>query len=76
MIKLLDNVCREIARTGCKKIILLNAHGGNLGLVALYTIAAAVHAEGLRRLHRQSLRRDRRAAAALAARGRRARRAG
>jgi len=38
MIKLLDNVCREIARNGCKKIVLLNAHGGNLGLVALYTM--------------------------------------
>ncbi|SRR5258706_8375843 len=36
MIKLLDNVCREIARNGCKKVVLLNAHGGNFGLVALY----------------------------------------
>jgi creatinine amidohydrolase len=35
MIKLLDNVCREIARNGCKKVVLLNAHGGNAGLVTL-----------------------------------------
>lgn len=38
MIKLLDNVCREIARNGCKKVVLVNAHGGNFGLVALYNM--------------------------------------
>jgi creatinine amidohydrolase len=38
MIKLLDNVCREIARNGLKKIVLVNAHGGNHGLVALYNM--------------------------------------
>jgi creatinine amidohydrolase len=38
MIKLLDNVCREIARNGCKKVVLLNAHGGNFGLLALYNM--------------------------------------
>ncbi|MFO7170502.1 MAG: creatininase family protein [Chloroflexota bacterium] len=38
MIRLLDNVCREIARNGCKKIVLLNAHGGNFGLLALYNM--------------------------------------
>ena len=38
MIKLLDNVCREIARNGCKKVVLLNAHGGNFGLVALFNM--------------------------------------
>jgi creatinine amidohydrolase len=38
MIRLLDNVCREIARNGCKKVVLLNAHGGNVGLVTLYTM--------------------------------------
>ena len=38
MITLLDNVCREIARNGCKKVVLLNAHGGNFGLVALYNM--------------------------------------
>lgn len=38
MIRLLDNVCREIARNGLKKIVLVNAHGGNFGLTALYNM--------------------------------------
>lgn len=38
MIRLLDNVCREIARNGMKKIVLVNAHGGNLGLTAYYNM--------------------------------------
>ena len=38
MIKLLDNVCREIARNGLKKIVLVNAHGGNNGLVAMFNM--------------------------------------
>jgi creatinine amidohydrolase len=38
MVTLLDNVCREIARNGCKKVVLLNAHGGNFGLLALYNM--------------------------------------
>ncbi|MEZ4621950.1 MAG: creatininase family protein [Caldilineaceae bacterium] len=38
MLKLLDNVCREIARNGLKKIVLVNAHGGNNGLVAFYNM--------------------------------------
>lgn len=29
MLKLLDETCREIARNGMKKIILVNTHGGN-----------------------------------------------
>jgi creatinine amidohydrolase len=29
IVRLLDNVCREIARNGLKKIVLVNAHGGN-----------------------------------------------
>jgi creatinine amidohydrolase len=28
-VRLLDNVCREIARNGLKKIVLVSAHGGN-----------------------------------------------
>ena len=36
MIKLLDNVCREIARNGLKKIVLVNSHGGNAGLISLF----------------------------------------
>ncbi len=38
IINLLDNVCREIARNGLKKIVLVNAHGGNFGLLALYNM--------------------------------------
>ena len=38
MVKLLDNVCREIARNGLKKIVLVNAHDGNNGLVAFYNM--------------------------------------
>ena len=38
MLRLLDNVCREIARNGLKKVVLLNAHGGNFGLVALFNM--------------------------------------
>jgi creatinine amidohydrolase len=33
ILKLLDNVCREIARNGLKKIVLVNAHGGNDNLI-------------------------------------------
>lgn len=29
ILALLDNLCEEIARNGCRKIILLNGHGGN-----------------------------------------------
>ena len=38
MVRLLDNVCREIARNGLKKIVLVNSHGGNLGLVSLFNM--------------------------------------
>lgn len=38
MVRLLDNVCREIARNGLKKVVLVNAHGGNVGLVALFSM--------------------------------------
>jgi creatinine amidohydrolase len=38
MVQLLDNVCREIARNGLKKIVLVNAHGGNSGLVSLFNM--------------------------------------
>jgi creatinine amidohydrolase len=36
MVKLLDNVCREIARNGLRKVVLVSAHGGNRGLVSLF----------------------------------------
>jgi creatinine amidohydrolase len=32
-IRLLDNTCREIARNGLKKIVIVNAHGGNDHLI-------------------------------------------
>ena len=37
IIRLLENVCREIARNGLKKIVLVNAHGGNDNLIHYIT---------------------------------------
>ena len=36
ILRLLDNVCREIARNGLKKIVLVNAHGGNGDLLHFF----------------------------------------
>jgi creatinine amidohydrolase len=36
IVRLLDNVCREIARNGLTKIILVNAHGGNNHLIHFF----------------------------------------
>jgi creatinine amidohydrolase len=36
-LKLLDNVCSEIARNGLKKIVIVNAHGGNDSLIHFLT---------------------------------------
>src|SRR5262249_60163827 len=33
IVRLLDNVCREIARNGFTKIVIVNAHGGNNYLI-------------------------------------------
>jgi creatinine amidohydrolase len=33
IVRLLENVCAEIARNGLKKIVLVNAHGGNDNLI-------------------------------------------
>jgi creatinine amidohydrolase len=33
ILKLLENACREIARNGLKKIVIINAHGGNDNLI-------------------------------------------
>lgn len=38
MVRLLDNICREVARNGLKKIVLANFHGGNTGLLALFNM--------------------------------------
>lgn len=37
IVRLLDNVCREIARNGLSKIVLVNAHGGNGSLIHFFT---------------------------------------
>ncbi|MBZ0296298.1 MAG: creatininase family protein [Anaerolineae bacterium] len=36
MLQLLENVCNEIARNGLKKIVLVNAHGGNNHLIRFF----------------------------------------
>jgi creatinine amidohydrolase len=36
IIRLLENTCREIARNGLKKIIVVNAHGGNDSLIHFF----------------------------------------
>lgn len=36
ILRLLDNLCREIARNGLKKIVLVNAHGGNQNLLRFF----------------------------------------
>jgi len=35
-LRLLDHVCREIARNGLKKIVIVNAHGGNDSLIHFF----------------------------------------
>ncbi len=37
ILRLLDNTCREIARNGLTKIIIVNAHGGNGHLIHFFT---------------------------------------
>lgn len=37
LLRLLDNVCREIARNGLKKIVLVNCHGGNNSFLPFFT---------------------------------------
>lgn len=36
MLRLLDNACREIARNGLKKVVLVSAHGGNRNLMPFF----------------------------------------
>src|SRR5215475_2288363 len=36
IVTLLENVCREIARNGFKKIVIVNAHGGNNSLIHFF----------------------------------------
>lgn len=37
MLALLDNACREIARNGLNKIVIVNAHGGNNSLMRYFS---------------------------------------
>jgi creatinine amidohydrolase len=39
ILRLLDNICREIARNGLSKIVLVNAHGGNSHLIHFFAQA-------------------------------------
>ncbi|MDX2163197.1 MAG: creatininase family protein [bacterium] len=36
IVRMLDNICREIARNGLKKIVIVNAHGGNSALLPFF----------------------------------------
>ena len=36
VLQLLDNICRELARNGLRKILLVNAHGGNNDLLRYF----------------------------------------
>ncbi len=44
MYEMLDEVCREIARNGFKKIILLNSHGGNPQFIQFF-IQSTLHSK-------------------------------
>jgi creatinine amidohydrolase len=37
IVRLLENACREIARNGLRKIVLVNAHGGNDNLIHYFS---------------------------------------
>lgn len=43
--ELWDNICSEISRNGFKKILFLNAHGGNMGMLSYYALANVDHKE-------------------------------
>lgn len=43
ILRLLDNVCREIARNGLKKIVLVNSHGGNNSLLPFFNELQLYH---------------------------------
>ena len=49
VLALLDNVCREIARNGLKKIVLVSAHGGNRFLIPVLPGPAAGAGRGTTR---------------------------
>jgi creatinine amidohydrolase len=43
IIRLLDNICREIARNGLPKIVLVSAHGGNHYLLPFFAQTQLAH---------------------------------
>jgi creatinine amidohydrolase len=43
MLRLLENVCREIARNGLKKIVLVNCHGGNKSFLPFFIESQLSH---------------------------------
>ena len=47
---LLQETVKEMARNGCKKVLIVNGHGGNESLLPLFATGAAGHAARLRRL--------------------------
>jgi creatinine amidohydrolase len=38
LIPLLENICDEISRNGLKKIVIVNGHGGNFGLLSFFSM--------------------------------------
>ncbi len=38
LMPLLENICDEIGRNGLKKIIIVNGHGGNMGLLSFFNM--------------------------------------
>jgi creatinine amidohydrolase len=43
MLRLLENVCQEIARNGLKKIVLVNSHGGNKSFLPFFIESQLSH---------------------------------
>jgi creatinine amidohydrolase len=43
MLRLLDEVCAEIARNGLRKIVLVNGHGGNTSLLRFFVESRLAH---------------------------------
>ena len=37
-LRLLDSVCNEIARNGLTKVVVVNCHGGNIGLLSFFNM--------------------------------------
>ena len=55
ILRLLDNVCREIARNGLTKIVLVNAHGGNDYLIHFFAQTQLTSRSRLRGVRHRAL---------------------